>query len=177
MFVKVNETRHTKVGTLRTGTILDVGEFGPKGRAVIEALLAQDDPAVVKLTKEQVEAEKDAVVSLVPVDDPEDETSIDLDVLGDLQKTLSDAKKLNTKLQEDLEQAISARDEGAEKIKYLQDERTKITADRDGLAETSAEEANRADAAENEVKTLKADLEKAQKALTDAIEKSGGDKK
>lgn len=156
MFVKVTETRHTKIGTLRTGTILDVAQLGRKGSAVIEALLAQENPALKKLTKNQVEAEKDAVVSLEPKAGPEDKTSIDLDVLEGLQETLSEAKSLNTGLQDDLKAMTDYRDE---------------------LTKTAVSESKRADAAEASVKALQVDLEKAQKALTVATAKPDGDGK
>lgn len=65
MFVKVKQTRHTKIGTLRPG-ILDVSPLGEKGREVIEALMEGENPPVVKLTKKQAEAELAKVKSLVP---------------------------------------------------------------------------------------------------------------
>lgn len=170
MFVKVLQTRHTKIGTLRSGTILDVEQLGENGGAVIEALLKQKNSALKKLTKKQAEAEKEAVVSLEPTVDLEDKTSIDIDVLGDLQKTLSDAEKLNTDLQSDLTAMISDRDSKADIAKSESDRADKA----EGFAK---DEAKRADAAENDVKLLKADLDKAQKALIDAAKKSVGDKK
>jgi hypothetical protein len=184
MFVKVLQTRHTKIGTLRSGTILDVEQLGENGGAVIEALLKQKNSALKKLTKKQAEAEKEAVVSLEPTVDLEDKTSIDIDVLGDLQKTLSDAEKLNTGLQVDLTAMTTDRNGQAETAKSEADRAAKAEAFAKGETKRAdkaegfaKDEAKRADAAENDVKLLKADLDKAQKALTDAAKKSVGDKK
>jgi len=66
MFVKMNATRHTKIGTLRAGVIYSGEQLGEAGRVVIEALLAQENPALVKLNKKQAAAHKAAVASLVP---------------------------------------------------------------------------------------------------------------
>ncbi|MBY6138532.1 hypothetical protein KUV26_03710 [Leisingera daeponensis] len=65
MFVKVKQTRHTKIGTLRPG-VLDVSPLGERGREVVEALMEGENPPVVKLTKKQAETELAKVKSLVP---------------------------------------------------------------------------------------------------------------
>jgi len=170
MFVKVKQTRHTGIGTLRSGTILDVDQLGTKGQSVIAALLKQEKPALVKLSKKQVEAERDSVVSLVAVDDPVEETNIDQGVLEDLEGSLKEAATLNAKLQADLTAMIADRDGQAETAKSEAERADKAQA-------FAKDETKRADVAENAAKTLKADLNKAKKALTDVTKKSDGDGK
>ena len=82
MFVKVKQTRHTRVGTLRPG-VLDVAPLGEKGREVIEALMQGETPAVVKLTKKQAEAELAKVKSLVPEGSSDEGGDVDGHGAGD----------------------------------------------------------------------------------------------
>jgi hypothetical protein len=177
MFVKVLQTRHTKIGTLRSGTILDVEQLGPKGGAVIEALLAQDNPALKELTKKQVEAEKEAVVSLQPKIDPEDKTSIDIDVLGDLQGKLKASEGLTSLMTTELKETVEAREVINDLANSLQDDLKTMTAYRDELTETVMSESKRADTAEETAKALQKDLDKVKSAQSAAEAKSDGESK
>jgi len=177
MFVKVKQTRHTKIGILRSGTILDVNQLSENGQSLIAALLKQENPALVKLTKAQADAEKEAVVSLVPVDEPVVKTSIDQAVLEELQKTLSDAAELNSTLQADLDKAVKAGEDGAELAANLQADLKSVSVERDKLAATVVSETKRADDAEAAIKSLEEDLTESQKALSSATEETDGEGK
>lgn len=117
MLVKVKQTRHTKIGTLRKDRILDVSELSEKGAAVIAALLDQDNSPLQKMTKKEAEADKAAVSSLVPKPGSDDagSGSIDLDVLETLQVDLKAAEVDTAKAlarAETAEQALTQSSEG-----------------------------------------------------------------
>ena len=66
MFVKVKQTRHTKIGTLRPGLIYDESQFSEAGKEVIAELAKQEPSPIEKMTKAEVDKEKAAVSSLDP---------------------------------------------------------------------------------------------------------------
>ena len=65
MFVKVSQTRHTKIGTLRPG-VYEKAKLGADGAKVIKALIEAEDPALKEISKKEAEAELDKVKSLMP---------------------------------------------------------------------------------------------------------------
>ncbi|GAB5431094.1 MAG: hypothetical protein EpisKO_04640 [Epibacterium sp.] len=65
MYVKINQTRHTKIGTLRPG-IYEKAKLGPEGAKVIEALAGAKDPAVKEVSEKEATAELAKVKSLMP---------------------------------------------------------------------------------------------------------------
>lgn len=65
MFVKINQTRHTKIGTLRPG-VYERAKLGADGAKVIKALMDAEDPAVQEISKKEAEAELAKVQSLMP---------------------------------------------------------------------------------------------------------------
>lgn len=65
MFVKINQTRHTKIGTLRPG-VYECAKLGADGAKVIKALMDAEDPAVQEISKKEAAAELAKVKSLMP---------------------------------------------------------------------------------------------------------------
>lgn len=65
MFVKVSQTRHTKIGTLRPG-VYEKAKLGADGAKVIKALIGAKDPALKEISKKEAEAELAKVKSLMP---------------------------------------------------------------------------------------------------------------
>lgn len=65
MYVKVLSTRHTKIGTLRFGMILQPDMKNDNVASVINALLKVKPSPIKKLSKKEAEEEKAAVASLV----------------------------------------------------------------------------------------------------------------
>ncbi|KZK82152.1 hypothetical protein PsAD13_03706 [Pseudovibrio sp. Ad13] len=57
MYVKVNSTRHTILGTFRFGCVYKVNEKDAKTRKVTKPLMEGDDAPLKRLTAKQVQAE------------------------------------------------------------------------------------------------------------------------
>lgn len=172
MFVKVIQTRHTKIGTLRKDRILDVSELSEKGAAVIKALLDQENSPLQKMSKEEAEADKAAISSLVPKpgSDESDPDSIDLDVLERMQADLKAAKADSAAALARAETAEQALTQSAEGVAALEADLQSATERADiaevAIADAAAEKAiletdlaaaiSRAEAAE----TVKSEPEK-----------------
>ncbi|MCG7626048.1 hypothetical protein [Epibacterium sp. Ofav1-8] len=65
MFVRVSQTRHTKIGTLRPG-VYEKAKLGAEGAKVIKALIEAQDPALKEISKKEATAELAKVKSLMP---------------------------------------------------------------------------------------------------------------
>ncbi|MGH0004541.1 hypothetical protein ACQU0X_31125 [Pseudovibrio ascidiaceicola] len=64
MYVKVNSTRHTILGTFRFGCVYKVDDKDAKTRKVTKSLMEGDDAPLKRLTAKQVQAQKTRYLDL-----------------------------------------------------------------------------------------------------------------
>ncbi|MDO6799367.1 hypothetical protein [Shimia thalassica] len=119
MIVKVLETRHTKVGTLRRGVIFKPDMESDAVAKVINDLLKAKPAPIKKLTKAQAEKEKAGVTSLAEAD-VKGATPTPIEALKAAELALSEKDADLLSVKSELENADKALAEKDAKIEALE---------------------------------------------------------
>jgi len=132
MFVKMNSTRHTALGTLRMGTTYELPDNSQKVNQTLEPLLSGENPVAVILTAEEVKAERASVESLMPKADED----IDRDAADELAEFEA---RLNIKIEE-CDAAIKRAEAAEAKVEALEKELEDARAQIANLTEAASAE-------------------------------------